>query len=221
MQFKMITLSIQEHEHGISLTEDDPINFCQAMESSNSKKWIDAMKDELKFVQNNDVWDLVELTEILRDCSQGILRLSQANYINKVLDRFGMKDSKPGDTLMAKGDKFSLKQCPNNDFERNEMQKIPYASTIRSLMYTQVCICPDIAFVMGVLDRMSRQQTLHIWIHLHASWRSYLLEVVDGIERQLKIYYDNNPSVLYSNNNKCSTKSKFIDIKSLVVKERV
>ena len=45
--------------------------------------------------------------------------------------------------------------------------------------------------------------------------------MVDGIERPLKIYYDNNSAVLYSNNNRSSTKSKFIDIKFLVVKERV
>ncbi|RDX78204.1 hypothetical protein CR513_41548, partial [Mucuna pruriens] len=69
--------------------------------------------------------------------SQGILRLSQENYISKVLERFGMKDSKPGDTPIAKGDKFSLKQCPNNDLERDEMQKIPYALIVGSLMYAQ------------------------------------------------------------------------------------
>ncbi|RDX62437.1 hypothetical protein CR513_59232, partial [Mucuna pruriens] len=86
--------------------------------------------------------------QILRDRSQGILRLSQENYINKVLQRFDMKDSKLGDTPIAKGDKFSLKQCPNNDLERNEIQKIPYASAMGSLMYAQVCTRPDIAFMV-------------------------------------------------------------------------
>ena len=47
------------------------------------------------------------------------------------------------------------------------------------------------------------------------------LRVVDGIERPLKIYCDNNSAVIYSNNNRSSTKSKFIDLKFLVVKERV
>ncbi|RDX92831.1 hypothetical protein CR513_24986, partial [Mucuna pruriens] len=45
-------------------------------------------------------------------------------------------NSKLGDTLIAKG-KFSLKQYPNNDLKRNEMQKIPHASTMGSLMYVQ------------------------------------------------------------------------------------
>ena len=45
--------------------------------------------------------------------------------------------------------------------------------------------------------------------------------VVKGIERPLKLYYDNNSIVLYSNNNRSSAKSKHIDIKFIIVKERV
>ncbi|GAA0141589.1 hypothetical protein LIER_02704 [Lithospermum erythrorhizon] len=37
----------------------------------------------------------------------------------------------------SRGDKFSLKQCPNNSLEIKEMRKIPYASAVRSLMYAQ------------------------------------------------------------------------------------
>ncbi|RDX65007.1 Copia protein, partial [Mucuna pruriens] len=47
------------------------------------------------------------------------------------------------------------------------------------------------------------------------------LRVVDGIERPLKLYCDNNSAVLYSNNNRSTTKLKFINIKFLVVNERV
>ena len=47
------------------------------------------------------------------------------------------------------------------------------------------------------------------------------LRIVDGIERPLKLFCDNKSAVLYSNNNRSSTKSKHIDIKFLVVKERV
>ena len=44
---------------------------------------------------------------------------------------------------------------------------------------------------------------------------------MDGIKRPLKVYCDNKSAFLYSNNNRSSTKSKHIDIKFLVVKERV
>ena len=54
---------LQEHEDEISMMEDDPINFHQAIQSSDSQKWIDAMSEEYKSMQNNDVWDLVPLPE--------------------------------------------------------------------------------------------------------------------------------------------------------------
>ena len=58
----------------------------------------------------------------------------------------------------------------------------------------------------------------------HGIWlRNFVtgLRIMDGIERPLKLFCDNKSVVLYSNNNKSLTKSKFIDIKFLVVKEMV
>jgi hypothetical protein len=44
---------------------------------------------------------------------------------------------------------------------------------------------------------------------------------VDTIKIPLKLYYDNSSIVLYSNNNKSSSKFKYIDIKFLDVNEKV
>ena len=44
---------------------------------------------------------------------------------------------------------------------------------------------------------------------------------MESIERPLKLYCDNKSAILYSNNNRSSTKSKHIDIKFPVVKGRV
>ena len=68
------------------------------------------------------------------DRSQGILGLSQKSYIERVLKRFGIQDYKLGDTPVSEGDMFSLNQCPKNVFKTKEMQKIPNASTMGSLM---------------------------------------------------------------------------------------
>ncbi|XP_075080193.1 uncharacterized protein LOC142165730 [Nicotiana tabacum] len=51
---------LQESNFDIGLKKD-PISFSQAIESNESDKWIDAMKEELKFIEYNKVWDLVEL----------------------------------------------------------------------------------------------------------------------------------------------------------------
>jgi hypothetical protein len=47
------------------------------------------------------------------------------------------------------------------------------------------------------------------------------LHIVDTIKLPLKLYCDNSSAVLYSNNNRSSSKSKHIDIKFLTMKERV
>eukprot|EP00253_Pinus_taeda_P025738 PITA_25738 len=91
--------------------------------------------------------------KIHRDRFRGILALSQETYINKILERFQMKDCSPSVAPIVKGDMVNLNQCPKNDFEREQMKKIPYASVVESLMYAQVCARPDIAFVVGMLGR--------------------------------------------------------------------
>ncbi|KAJ9697292.1 hypothetical protein PVL29_009194 [Vitis rotundifolia] len=91
--------------------------------------------------------------KILRDRANGVLKLSQRTYIEKILKRFNMHNCSSIRAPIVKGDKFSKAQCPQNDDEREEMRTIPYSSLVGSLMYAQVCTCPDIAFVVGMLGR--------------------------------------------------------------------
>jgi hypothetical protein len=41
--------------------EDDPTSFEESMRSEHSSKWLDAMKDEIKSMSTNKVWDLGEI----------------------------------------------------------------------------------------------------------------------------------------------------------------
>lgn len=84
--------------------------------------------------------------EIFRDRSQGLLRLSQKAYINKILKRFQIENCSASVVPIQKGDKFSLVQCPKNELERKQMTVIPYASLMGRLMYAQACTRPDIKF---------------------------------------------------------------------------
>ncbi|RDX94926.1 hypothetical protein CR513_22637, partial [Mucuna pruriens] len=77
--------------------------------------------------------------KIHRKRSQGILVWFQETYINKVLERFNMKDCSPSD-------KLNLSKCRQNDFEQEHMKNISYASIVGSFMYAQVCTRPDIAY---------------------------------------------------------------------------
>ncbi len=53
---------LQESEFDCGIDED-PVSFSQAMNSDESDKWLDAMKEELKSMATNNVWELVELPE--------------------------------------------------------------------------------------------------------------------------------------------------------------
>ena len=43
--------------------DNDPVSFSHAIESDSSIKWLDTMEEELKSMDHNEVWDLVELPE--------------------------------------------------------------------------------------------------------------------------------------------------------------
>ena len=101
--------------------------------------------------------------EIFRDRSQGLLGLSQKAYINRVLERFNMDKCSASVVPIQKGDKFSLMQCPKNELEHKQMEGIPYASVVGSLMYAQTCTRPDISFAVGILGRYQSNPGLDHW----------------------------------------------------------
>ncbi|KAA0035948.1 Retrovirus-related Pol polyprotein from transposon TNT 1-94 [Cucumis melo var. makuwa] len=101
--------------------------------------------------------------EIFRDRTYGLLGLSQKAYINKVLEKFKMDKCSSSVVPIQKGDKFSLMQCPKNEFERNQMETIPYASIVGSLLYAQTCTRPDISFVVGMLGMYQSNPGMDHW----------------------------------------------------------
>jgi len=64
-----------------------------------------------------------------------------------------MEKCSAGKVPIQKGDKFGLYQCPKNELEKEEMNNIPYASIVGSLMYAQTCTRPYINFAVGMLGR--------------------------------------------------------------------
>ena len=74
--------------------------------------------------------------KIYRDRSQRLLCLCQSGYIDKVLKRFSMQDSKRGFLPMSHGIKLSKSLTTKG--ERERIDKIPYASAIGSIMYAML-----------------------------------------------------------------------------------
>uniref|UniRef100_A0A7N2LG47 Integrase catalytic domain-containing protein n=1 Tax=Quercus lobata TaxID=97700 RepID=A0A7N2LG47_QUELO len=99
---------------------------------------------------------------IIRDKANGTLKLSQSEYVKKVLSRFNMNEAKPVSTPLDSHFKLSKKQSPKTEVERDHMSKVPYASAIGSLIYAMVCTRPNIAHAVGVVSRfMSRPGKQH------------------------------------------------------------
>lgn len=87
--------------------------------------------------------------DITREMKQRTLHLSQYHYVNIVLSRFFMHQSSEVSTPF----KLSLDQCPKDAKEEADMEKIPYANVVGSLMYSMVYCRPDLAHSMSVVSR--------------------------------------------------------------------
>ena len=91
--------------------------------------------------------------KIYRDRSKRLIGLSQSTYIDKVLKRFSMQDSKRGYLPMSHGITLIKSQCPNTKDERERMSKIPSASAKGSIMYAMLCTRPDVYYDLSIKSR--------------------------------------------------------------------
>ena len=102
--------------------------------------------------------------KIYRDRSKRLNGLSQSTYIDKVLNRFNMQNSKRGFLLMSHGISLSKTQCPMTHDERDCMSKIPYASVIGSIMYDMLCTRSDVSYALSIMSRYQSDPGESHWI---------------------------------------------------------
>ncbi|WVZ83989.1 hypothetical protein U9M48_031075, partial [Paspalum notatum var. saurae] len=91
--------------------------------------------------------------KVYRDRCKRLIGLSQSTYIDKMLKRFNMHDSKKGFLPMSPGTIMSKTQCPSTTDEQKRMSEILYGSAIRSIMYAMICTRPDVSFALSVTSR--------------------------------------------------------------------
>ncbi|GJV78178.1 phytochrome-interacting factor7 [Tanacetum coccineum] len=73
--------------------------------------------------------------------------------LQKVLEKFNIKDAEARCQPLGDHFKLSKKQVPKTEASRRRMAKVPYASVVGSVMYAMVCTRPDIAHAVGVVSR--------------------------------------------------------------------
>ncbi|KAL0355600.1 UNVERIFIED_CONTAM: Retrovirus-related Pol polyprotein from transposon TNT 1-94 [Sesamum radiatum] len=91
--------------------------------------------------------------KVIRDRSKRMLGMTQTSYVEKVLKRFKMENSKRGFLPMRHRIKLSKKQSPKADEELRKIFDIPYASAVGSIQYAVQCTRPDVAFALSVTSR--------------------------------------------------------------------
>ena len=78
---------------------------------------------------------------------------TQRQYLEKMVARFGMENSKPVSVPLAPHFKLSAMMAPSSEAEVEYMAQIPYASAVGSLMYATVCTRSDIAQAVSIVSR--------------------------------------------------------------------
>ena len=91
--------------------------------------------------------------KIYKDRSRRLIGLSQSTYLDKILKKFKMEDSKKGFLPMTQGTTLSKTQSPASAEEREIMDKVPYALAIGSIMYAMLCTRPDGARAISLTSR--------------------------------------------------------------------
>ncbi|KAK2578707.1 hypothetical protein KPH14_012663 [Odynerus spinipes] len=136
-----------------------PISFLAEavpMTSSSEKdadELLQKLKEKFKLTATADVKNFLGI-EIIR-LLDGSIFINQEKYIQKILERYKMEDSKPVSTPIEIG------------WEEKESQGeelcAPYREAVGNLMYLQVVSRPDIAFALNIASRSLDKPTESHW----------------------------------------------------------
>ena len=102
--------------------------------------------------------------QIERDRSTHTLALSQESYIKKIVERYGMSESKSVATPLDPGVKLSKADCPTTTEQAAEMKNVPYQSAVGAIMYAMLGTRPDITFSVTAISQFSSNPGKPHWV---------------------------------------------------------
>ena len=126
---------------------------------------IEHFKREIKVVNLGEPKRYLGI-EINRDRKNKRIVLGQSEYCGKVLERFGMANSKPQDTPMAtrNAQKDENKNMRAKEEEKRDITPcFPYREAIGSLLYLANLTRPDISYAVNFLSRKQISPTNEDW----------------------------------------------------------
>ena len=157
--------------------------------------------------------DLGEATYILgiriyRNRAERLIGLSQSTYLDKVLKRFKMENSKKGNLPLHHGIKIGKSQCPSSQDERDRMSRVPYASAVGSIMYAMTCTRPDVSYALSMVSRYQQDPGEAHWTAVKSIMK-YLRNTKDrlliyGGESELRVSGYSDASFQTDRDDSCS-----------------
>ena len=133
--------------------------------SGNSRRAVQRFKDQLS--SHYGIKDMGNLCWLLgigidRDRKNRTISFSQAAYVQKIVECFGMEDANPLSIPITPGHNLTKSQSPANDSDTEDMRNILYQEAVGSLMYAVIATQPDIAYAVSYLARfMSNPGSAH------------------------------------------------------------
>nr|GEV95486.1 retrotransposon protein, putative, Ty1-copia subclass [Tanacetum cinerariifolium] len=108
-----------------------------------------------------DMKDLGEAAFILgikiyRDRSKRLIGLGQNAYMDKILKRYKMDNSKNGHIPMQESLDLNKTQGASTPKEVKRMQNVPYALAVGSIMYAVRCTRPDVVFAQNIKSQFKQ-----------------------------------------------------------------
>ena len=132
----------------------------------NSHTHINKLKSGL--CQYWDISDLGELHwylgfEVQCDRAAWTISINQATYIDQMVAKFRLTNAKPVTMPMEPGAWYTKKQCPSSLWQITQMQNVPYAEVIGSVLWPVVISWLDCSYATLILSQFIQNPAKVHW----------------------------------------------------------
>ena len=90
--------------------------------------------------------------EIRRDRRAKTISINQQAYIESMVEKFRLTNTKNVSTPMDPNTQFSVKQCPASINQISQMKGVLYSEAIGSVLWLTMVSHPDTAYAVGILS---------------------------------------------------------------------
>ncbi|GJX73528.1 retrotransposon protein, putative, ty1-copia subclass [Tanacetum coccineum] len=182
--------------------------------------------------------------KIYRDRSKRLIGLNQSAYIEKILKRFYMENSKRRTIPMQEKPKLCKSQGASTPVEKQRMQNVPYALAIGSIMYALRCnmerelrvsCYTDVGYLTDADNLRSQTRYVFVlngdaeyiaafdaskeavWIHKFI----YGLGIVPTIEEPISMYCDNTGAIAIAKDDGVTKGARHFRVKVHYLRETI